>query len=116
VYPAPGEIPLLFSTHLEADLAGAAHATRLHRLITRASSDTEAIFSPDGKRVLTGRDSTASIWDVATGHELVVLKGHTAPLRSLRFSRDGHRVVTASLDATARIWDAESGREIAVLK
>jgi WD40 repeat protein len=47
---------------------------------------------------------------------LRVLRGHTGPVSTVAFSRDGKRVVTASGDNTARLWDAESGKEIAVLK
>ncbi len=39
----------------------------------------------------------------------VVLRGHTAPVTSVRFSPDGTEVVTASRDTTARIWDASTG-------
>jgi WD40 repeat protein len=34
------------------------------------------------------------------------LTGHGDTVRSVRFSRDGKRLVTASLDGTARIWSA----------
>src|SRR5262245_8459572 len=115
-YPAPGDLPLLTpsSAELEAKLAGAANSTRLHRVFGRATP--LAVFSPDGKRLLTGAGNNASIRDVETGRELVVLKGHTAQVQSARFSRDGHRVVTTAIgDSTARVWNAESGEEIAVL-
>src|SRR5215813_5642976 len=115
-YPAPGDLPWLtpFSTELEAKLAGAANSNRLHRVLVRATP--LSVFSPNGKRVLTGADNTVSIWDAETGRELVVLKGHTARVESAVFSRDGHRLVTASGDDdTARIWNADSGQEMAVL-
>ncbi len=44
--------------------------------------------------------------------ERLVLKGHTAAVRSAAFSPDGKRIVTASFDTTARLWDAESGKQI----
>jgi len=43
--------------------------------------------------------------------ERIVL-GHENPVRSAAFSRDGHRIVTASSDKTARIWDAATGKAI----
>jgi WD40 repeat protein/tRNA A-37 threonylcarbamoyl transferase component Bud32 len=54
-----------------------------------------AVFSPDGKRVLTaGQDGTAHVWDAATGKELLVLKGSATGLKNAVFSPDGRRIVT----------------------
>jgi WD40 repeat protein len=75
-----------------------------------------ASFAADGRRLATGStDTTARIWDVATGREQVVLRGHGAKVNSVAFAADGRRVVTASDDETARLWDAKSGRELARL-
>ena len=77
----------------------------------------DAVFSPDGQRVLTASwDNTARLWDAATGAELLVLKGHEGPVTSAVFSPDGRRVLTASQDKTARLWDAATGAELLVLK
>jgi len=49
------------------------------------------------------------------GHD-VVLRGHTRPVTSVKFSSDGNLVVTASRDTTARIWDAHTGVPLHVLR
>ena len=51
----------------------------------------------------------------AVDAQLMALTGHAERVRSVAFSPDGGRLVTASYDGTARIWDAGTGREIAQL-
>jgi hypothetical protein len=76
-----------------------------------------AVFSPDGKRIVTAsEDNTARIWDAATGKQIVILNGHTDHVHSAVFSPDGLRVATASGDATARLWDADTGKQMGLLK
>nr|MDJ0976575.1 WD40 repeat domain-containing protein [Planctomycetota bacterium] len=67
---------------------------------------SEARFSPSGRHVLvrTANGKSASLWD-RKGVRIARLEGHTGPLRSARFSRDGERILTASEDGTARLWD-----------
>jgi WD40 repeat protein len=91
-----------------------------------------AHFSPDGRRVVTTfkgqtiglyrdgsralyTDRVARIWETATGKELLILKGHDAPVTAAGFSPDGRRLLTTSLDRTVRIWDVESGQSLAIL-
>jgi len=70
-----------------------------------------AVFSPDGKMVLTTgdhRDKTARIWDVESGKELHMLGGHERELTfSAHFSPDGKKVVTSAYGFVVRIWDLE---------
>lgn len=45
-----------------------------------------------------------------------VLLGHTGSVRTIEYSRDGSRLVTASQDGTARVWDSQTGAQIAELR
>jgi WD40 repeat protein len=76
----------------------------------------EAVFSPDSRLVATpSTDMTVRIWDVATGQERLVLRGHDGAVNSVAFAADGRRLLTASEDGTAKLWDAAGGRQLATL-
>jgi WD40 repeat protein len=61
-------------------------------------------------------DQVVRVYDLATGVEVVVLRGHQDRVVSAGFSADGKRIVTASRDGTARIWDAQTGKPLQVLE
>jgi WD40 repeat protein/serine/threonine protein kinase len=70
-------------------------------------------FSPDGHRLAAASiDKTARIWDIATGREVVTLRGHQAGVGSVAFSPDGTKLATGSGDKTARVWDAATGQAL----
>jgi hypothetical protein len=72
-----------------------------------------AVFSPDGRRVITAAgDGTVDIWDAASGEMQAALVGHQSQVTAVAISPDGRRIVTASLDRTARVWDVDTGHEL----
>ena len=76
-------------------------------------SVTDAVFSPDGTRILTASwDKTAKLWDAASG-KLVASFAHQGIVWRPAFSSDGARILTSSADKTAKLWDAASGKLIA---
>jgi WD40 repeat protein len=84
-------------------------------VVNKGHSDrvSSVAFSPDGRFVVTGsQDSTAKLWDVATGKELRTFGGHSHDVLSVAFSPDGRYVVTGNGDKTARLWDPATGKEL----
>ena len=76
---------------------------RKHRIFLDSDADDKpshyaafsrsAVFSPDGKRILaTSHDDTARVWDVTSGEELFVLRGHESAVdfRCVECGRNAH--------------------------
>ena len=45
----------------------------------------------------------------------LTLTGHDGRVRSVAYSPDGQRIVTASADYTAKVWNANTGKELLTL-
>lgn len=74
-------------------------------------------FSPDYRRVLTAsRDTTAVLWDAATGKRLRTFEGSTGGLAAADFSPDGTLVATGGQDKTIVLWDAATGKRLKSLE
>ncbi|MBO5956263.1 MAG: TIR domain-containing protein, partial [Bacteroidales bacterium] len=68
-----------------------------------------AVFSSDGRFVVTASsDHTSKLWSVESG-ECIVTMNHNDDVNSAVFSPDGRYVVTASGDKTSKLWSVESG-------
>ena len=61
-------------------------------------------FSPNGTRLACGRGlKDIAIYNVATGQQMRILKGHQAGVRSVAYLFDGKRLASASSDGTVKV-------------
>jgi len=98
-------------------LQGIQSLRELQQVSVHEGNVTSVALSPDGRVLaITSDNTTAQLWDVATGSEIRVLRGHEDTVCCVAFSPDGRTLATGSYDTTARVWEVATGREIAVLR
>ncbi|HKI33834.1 MAG TPA: protein kinase [Gemmataceae bacterium] len=83
-------------------------------LMAAATEQSVVIRHTDDQTVVYS-DRTVRLWDMRTGKEVRVLKGHTNRVSSLCFDPKGERLLSAAWDGTARIWDVATGKVLHVL-
>jgi hypothetical protein len=81
--------------------------------ITQTAALWGAVYSPDGRHILSGSasgtDRTTQVWDAATGRQVQVFHGSGQFAYGLAWSPDGRYVVTGARDNIARMWDVQTG-------
>ncbi len=101
-------------------------ASETGRLVRSYGGPAEMVSSPqfsaDGKRIVMKTDirvsdgsdsvkeSTVTVYDVATGKLIAALGGAKLWLNTVVFSPDGKKVLTTGADRTASVWDVEGGK------
>lgn len=58
----------------------------------------------------------ARVYDAATGRQLFHLKGHTARMAAIAFSRDGTLLATGDQTGSIRIWSLKTGKLVRAIK
>jgi len=62
-------------------------------------------FALGGRLLVAGDNEGLTLWETATGGEVLHLTGHRGPVTALVAISDGRRVVSASVDTTVLLWD-----------
>jgi WD40 repeat protein/transcriptional regulator with XRE-family HTH domain len=88
--------------------------------ITHTAALWWAVYSPDGRSILASSssrtDTTAQVWDAATGRQLQVFHGPGQFAAGLAWSPDGRYVVTGAKDNMAHLWDVRTGLQVRTLQ
>jgi WD40 repeat protein len=79
--------------------------------LTSWQSTFTAVFSPDGKSVLSGGtgNNDVTMWDIESGREVRTFIGAQSAITSLAFLPDGKRLMATSMDGTMRSWNFANG-------
>jgi WD40 repeat protein len=76
------------------------------------------VFSPASPQLVAvsfdseRRTGIARVFNLTTGREDRVIRGHSYALTGTAFTPDGRRLATSSIDRTVILWDAASGAEL----
>ena len=107
--PSVESDPVILSKPLEFP----GHTDWVTSVAFRPRADHTQVANYGSDRVASGgRDNVIRLWDPETRKEVEApLEGHTGWIRSLVFSKNGKKVLSASYDGTARLWTLEPGED-----
>ncbi|NUW38630.1 nSTAND1 domain-containing NTPase [Nonomuraea rhodomycinica] len=81
--------------------------------LTAGEGVNRALFSRDGRLLVTAGDDGVRLWDVTDPHRPAALSefaGDGADVEAAALSADARRLVTAGLDGSVRVWDVGDPR------
>jgi WD40 repeat protein len=89
------------------------HLGRLLNPLAEINSSEQAIFSPDGLKILTYAKNESSLWDLTGKLNLKITENEK--ISAAAFSLSGHLICTGNINGLVTVFDI-SGKEICVLK
>jgi len=76
-------------------------------------------LNQDGTRLLIGGgfpDNAIRLWDVATGKQTALARGHTNYFTWVEFSPSGAHIASCSPDQTVRLWDGKTLQPLTIMR
>src|SRR5579875_529452 len=107
--PTRGEGALLLPPPLWGRVGVGGEREKLSNL--PVPSITRALTRPARQSVFEGVNTPCSPVRVRGAPAMLILRGHTGPVRCLAYSPDGSFLVSGSDDTTVRLWDLKRGRQ-----
>lgn len=79
-------------------------ASRAGRVLHEGRGALSLSFDPTGRWLAAGAGGDVLVFDVASGGNPVVLRGHERPVRQVLHAPDGRLLISGSFDGTIRFW------------
>jgi WD40 repeat protein/tRNA A-37 threonylcarbamoyl transferase component Bud32 len=74
-------------------------------------------FSPDGRHIASCNRDAISLWDTASGAEIMTIaSAHKLFVSCVAYSPDGKRIVSCGWDSGINVWDASTGKQTMTLR
>ena len=74
----------------------------------------DAVWSPDGKQLLTCGGRLLQLWEAKSGQKVATYQGHDSLVQSVAFSPDGKSIASGGDDGTIYLWDVSKTQDLRI--
>ena len=73
---------------------------------TKENKIYDAVYTPDGRRIVTSHQAKIKVWDAATGRLVYAWNAHgpESPILSIDLAPDGRNLLSTASDGTFKLW------------